>query len=160
MNHPVVFAGSFDPVTNGHLDIIRRARTIFGEVIVLLMPNAQKKTLFTLEERAALIKEALAGETGVQVVTAEGLLVNFLKEHNLRVVVRGVRNASDWDYEMRNEAYNKLFYPELETVILPARTDAWFISSSGVKEAFKYGADISSLVPPCALKALQKKLKI
>ena len=157
MNKPVVFAGSFDPVTNGHLDIIRRARSIFGAVIVLVMPNHQKQTLFSLEQRVALLGQALQGQDNIQVQTATGLLTDYLQQNGLNCVVRGIRNATDLDYEQRTEAYNKLFFPAMQTVYLTASREYSFISSSAVKEAFSYGGDISSLVPPCVLEILKKK---
>ena len=158
MNKPVVFAGSFDPVTNGHLDIIRRSRRIFGDVVVLIMPNKQKNPLFSLEERAELVRRALQDDMqNVRVEIAEGLLCDYLKRQGLSVVVRGIRNATDLDYEQRAEAYNKLFFPALETVYLSAKNEYAFISSSSVKEAFLYGGDISSLVPACVLESLRKK---
>ena len=157
MKNAVVFAGSFDPVTNGHLDIIRRAREIFGAVVVLVMPNRQKKTLFSLEERAELLRKSLAGEEQITVETAEGLLTDYLKKKGLFVVVRGIRNAADLAYEEQTAFYNKRFFPSMETVFLPARAEHIYLSSSGVKEAFLYGGDITSLVPPCVVEALRQK---
>ena len=149
MKNAVVFAGSFDPVTNGHLDIIRRAREIFGAVVV--------KTLFSLEERAELLRKSLAGEEQITVETAEGLLTDYLKKKGLFVVVRGIRNAADLAYEEQTAFYNKRFFPSMETVFLPARAEHIYLSSSGVKEAFLYGGDITSLVPPCVVEALRQK---
>lgn len=154
---PVVFAGSFDPVTNGHLDIIRRARAIFGAVVVVVAENAKKKTLFTAEERVALLKKALVREKNVQVDSTKGLLVNYLKKHRFKVLVRGVRGAEDMPTEMTNAHYNSYFYPQAETVFLLCSPQHAFISSSGVKEAFSYGADVSGLVPAEVLEALRCK---
>jgi len=157
MNKPVVFAGSFDPVTNGHKDLILRARAIFGSVIVLLMPNAQKKTLFSVEERVKLLSQLFAEEEGIRIDCAEGLLADYLKKNGLTVLVRGLRNTDDFSYEMGMQAYNRLFYPSAQTVFLPARREDLYISSSAVKEAFFCGGDVSSLVPPCVLEALSRK---
>lgn len=157
MNKPVVFAGTFDPVTNGHKDLILRARDIFGAVIVLLIPNAQKKTLFSVQERVELLSQLFEKEQGVRIDCAEGLLADYLKKNGLTVLVRGIRNADDFSYEMGLQEYNKLFYPQAQTVFLPARKADLYISSSAVKEAFFYGGDVSSLVPPCVLKALSLK---
>ena len=154
---PVVFAGSFDPVTNGHLDIIRRARDIFGAVVVVVADNAQKKTLFTVSERVALLKKVLAKEKNVQVDSTKGLLVNYLKKKGLKVLVRGLRGAEDIASEMTNARYNNYFYPKAETIFLPCLPQTAFISSSAVKEAFLYGADISGLVPMETIKALKAK---
>jgi len=156
---PVVFAGSFDPVTNGHLDIVRRARDIFGGVIVLVADNACKKTLFTAEERVDLLKKVLAKEKHVSVESTKGLLVNYLKRNGLKVLVRGLRGEEDLPHEMTNARYNAYFYPEAETIFLACSPDTAFISSSAVKEAAVYGADVSGLVPAEAALRLKAKLK-
>lgn len=159
MNRPAVYAGSFDPVTNGHLDIIRRARAIFGEVIVLVMPNANKQPMFRETERVALLREALRAEEGVRIEKAHGLLTDYLKKNDLRVLVRGLRGSADIEAEFVNAHYNKMFYPRVETVFLPCRPEYAFLSSSAVREAFSYGADIGEMVPPCVKTALKKKKK-
>lgn len=151
-----VYAGSFDPVTNGHVNVARRAREVFGQVVVLLIQNGRKKPLFSQEERLELLRQTFAGEDGIQVEKAEGLLVDYLKKHHLRVLVRGLRGAADLAPELTNAYYNNQFYPEAETVFLPARPEYAFLSSSAVREAAGYGADVSSLVPACVAKALQK----
>ena len=156
---PVVFAGSFDPVTNGHLDIIRRARAIFGAVVVLVAENACKQTLFTAEERVTLLEKVLAKEKNVQVDCTKGLLVNYLKKKGLKILVRGLRGAEDLPHEMTNARCNTHFYAKAETVFLPCSPDTAFISSSAVKEAFLYGADISGLVPAEVSNALKAKKK-
>lgn len=153
---PVVFPGSFDPVTNGHLDLIKRARAIFGAVVVLVLHNAQKQTKFTVQERVAFLKEAFKGEENITVDSAEGLLADYLKNHGYTTVVRGLRSAHDWNHERTNAHFNKRFYPVVETVFLPADEQYQFISSSAVKEAAAYGADISTWVPPCVAKAMKK----
>ena len=157
MTVPVVYAGSFDPVTNGHLDIIRRARAVFGEVVVLLMPNANKRCLFSREERLQLLKEVLQHEAGIRVDCAEGLLTDYLKKNHFKILVRGLRGPSDLDHELTNAHYNRLFYPSAETVFLPCRAEYAFLSASAVREAFAYGADIRGLVPECVAHALEKK---
>lgn len=160
MSFAAVYPGTFDPVTKGHLDIALRARDIFGSVVVLLIPNGNKKTLFTQAERFALLQEAFRGEPGIRVEQADGgLLSDYLKKNHLRLVVRGLRGASDVEYEFINAHYNKLFNPEIETVFLPGKPENAFLSSSAVREAFLYGADIISLVPPCVAEAINKKRK-
>ena len=154
---PAVYAGSFDPVTNGHMDIIRRARDVFGAVIVLVMPNACKRPLFTAQERVELLRQALQGEENVRVESAEGLLTDYLKKNGLKVLVRGLRGGGDLEHELANAFYNKQFYASAETVFLPGRPEYAFLSSSAVREAFSYGADVSALVPPGVAKALQRK---
>lgn len=157
MPTPVVFAGSFDPVTNGHIEIIRRAQAVFGAVVVLVMPNHNKQTLFSLSERKQLLEEVFKGCAYIQVASAEGLLVDYMKNHQLTVLVRGIRNSADWEYENKNRAYNELFYPQLQTVFLPADEKNACISSSAVKEAFVAGADVQKLVPACVRNALKRK---
>ncbi len=153
-----VYAGSFDPVTNGHLDIIRRARDVFGAVTVLVIPNGGKNPLFSLDERKMLLAEALRGEEGVLIETAAGgLLADYLKEHGFGVIVRGLRGAQDIEHEFTNAYYNHSFYPEAETVFLAARPEMSFVSSSAVREAAHYGADVSCWVPGCVAQALKNK---
>ncbi len=156
---PVVYAGSFDPVTNGHADIARRARDVFGSVIVLLIANANKHPLFSEDERFLLLQQTFKDEPGIRVERAGGLLTDFLKKHGLRVLVRGVRGPSDVAHEMLNAHYNKKFYPLVETVFLPGRAEYAFLSSSAVREAVGYGADVSDLVPPCVAQALAQKTR-
>ena len=159
MPKPVVFAGSFDPVTNGHIEIIRRAQRIFGEVLVLVMPNGQKQTLFSLQQRKRLLETVFKKEKHIKVGAAEGLLVMYMKKHHLTVLVRGIRNSVDLEYENSARAYNEQLYPSLETVFLPSSLLTSFISSSAVKEAFFCGADVSKWLPSCSLEALKKKNK-
>ncbi len=154
---PAVYAGSFDPVTNGHIDIALRARDIFGVVILLVIPNASKQPLLTQEERVSLIAEALKGESGVRVEKAEGLLVDYLRRNNLHILIRGLRGVSDLDHEMMNAYYNKTFFPQVETIFLSCRPEYTFLSSSAIREALQYGADVSGLVPGCVLRALEAK---
>ena len=155
---PVVFAGSFDPVTNGHIDLIKRARAVFGAVVVVVCYNATKKGCFSAQERVNLLKEALAGEENISVDYAQGLLADYMRTHNYTTLVRGLRSAHDWNHERTNAYFNKRFNPSVETVFLPADEKYQFVSSSAVKEAVTYGGDIAPLVPACAYKALQQKL--
>lgn len=153
---PVVFSGSFDPVTNGHLDLIKRARAVFGAVVVVVFHNKAKQAQFSVEERVAFLKEALKGETNITVDSAQGLLAEYMKTHGYTTVVRGLRTAHDWNHERTNAYFNKAFYPQLETVFLPAGEAYQFISSSAIKEAVSHGADISPWVPSCVQKAFKK----
>ena len=153
---PVVFSGSFDPVTNGHLDLIKRARAIFGAVVVVVFHNKSKQALFSVQERVAFLKEALKGEENIAVDSAQGLLVDYMKQHGYTTVVRGLRSAHDWNHERTNAYFNKVFDPQLETVFLPASETHQFISSSAIKEAVAHGADISPWVPPCVQDAFRQ----
>ena len=152
-----VYAGSFDPVTNGHLAIIRRASRIFGSLTVLVMENGAKSPLFTVAERVELLKASLAELPHVQVASAEGLLVDYLKKTGTHILVRGVRGGADIEQEMTNAYYNHLLFNEVETVFLPAGENERFISSSAVREIARLKGDVSSLVPSNVEQALQKK---
>lgn len=151
---PVVFAGSFDPVTNGHIDLIKRACTIFGAVVVVVCYNAHKQTRFSVPQRVAFLKEALAEVDNVAVEATETLLSDYMQAHGFTTLVRGLRTAHDWNHERTNAYFNKQLNGTVETVFLPADEKYQFISSSAVKEAAAYGADVSAWVPACVAKAL------
>ena len=155
----VVFPGSFDPVTNGHLDLIKRALAIFGAVRVVVLTNQTKSGMFPVQKRVQFLKEALKGMKGVRVDCAQGLLANYMKKNKLTTIVRGLRSAHDWNHERTNAYYNQLFNAKLETVFLPAATQDQYISSSAVKEAVAYGADVADLVPTCVAKAFKNAAK-
>ncbi|MBQ8032731.1 MAG: pantetheine-phosphate adenylyltransferase [Elusimicrobiaceae bacterium] len=154
---PVVFPGSFDPVTNGHIDLIKRAKSVFGAVRVIVFYNATKQGLFTPQERVQLLQEALSGEEDVTVESSTSVLADYMKKNGLTTIVRGLRSAHDWNYERTNAYYNHVFNPGVETVFFPADEKYQFISSSLVKEAAKYGADVSKFVPPCVCEALKTR---
>lgn len=153
---PVVFSGSFDPVTNGHIDLIKRARRIFGAVRVVVFVNATKQSRFSIGERVQFLQEALQGEANITVDQFDGLLAAYMKQQGLTTVVRGIRSAHDWNHERTQTYFNARFYPGLETVFLPSDEKYQFISSSAVKEAALYGGDVRDLVPACVAKALKK----
>lgn len=152
-----VYAGSFDPVTNGHLDIIRRASRLFSPLTVLVMDNGAKKPLFAKEERVKLLQEVLADLPQVRVDCAEGLLVDYLKKTGTHLLVRGVRTGADLDPELANAHHNHLLFNDVETVFLPARASERFTSSSVVREIASLGGDVSALVPERVAQALRKK---
>ena len=159
MQKPIaIFAGSFDPVTYGHLDIIKRARKIWGPLVVLVMQNGAKKGLFTLQERVRLLKKAVADIPGVSVETAGGLLADYAKKNHIKILVRALRSSADAPGELSQAHYNGLFNPELETVFLVADTLFQYVSSSAVREIARCGGNVSALVPPVVQKALTKKL--
>ena len=153
---PVVFSGSFDPVTNGHLDLIKRARAIFGAVVVVVFHNKAKQARFSVKERVTFLKEALKGEKNITVDSAQGLLADYMKKHGYTTVVRGLRTAHDWNHERTNAYFNKVVDSKLETIFLPADEAYQFISSSAIKEAAAHGADISAWVPRCVQRAFKK----
>ncbi|QXE02989.1 pantetheine-phosphate adenylyltransferase [Terribacillus sp. DMT04] len=152
-----MYPGSFDPVTNGHVDIIKRAAAIFDEVIVAVAVNSKKQPLFNAEERVELVQESLKPFPNVTVVKAEGLTVEFAKRYDARVLIRGLRAVSDFESEMQISGINRHLEPELETLFITADAAYSFLSSSIVKEAASYGADISKLVPPPVHKAIKQK---
>ncbi len=152
-----VYAGSFDPVTNGHLDIILRAARLFGGLTVLVMKNAGKTPLFTIQERVALLQQVTAEIPGVEVTCADGLLADYARAHQVKILVRGVRGQADLEPELEAAYFNKKFFPEAETVFLPACAELQHISSSAVKEAVRAGADVSAFVPPQVVQALRAK---
>jgi len=153
----VVFPGSFDPVTNGHLDLLSRASRLAERVVVAVAVNTSKKPLFSLEERCALLEEATAHIAGIEVIPFSGLLADFAIKQQAQALIRGVRGASDADYELQLAQVNSCLNPLLETILLPASARTGFISSTIVKEVFKHDGDIDLFAPPCVKKALLKK---
>jgi len=153
----VIFPGSFDPITNGHLDLIVRASKLAERVVVAIAKNETKNTLFNLHERSALLVEATQHIAGVDIVPFSGLLANLAVEQQAQALIRGIRGTTDADYEIQLSQVNKSLNPELETILLAANGGCSFISSTVVKEVFKHGGDISQLAPLCVQKALLSK---
>lgn len=152
-----VYPGSFDPLTLGHIDIIRRIQPILGEVTLLISSNPSKKSLFTPDERKMLAEEALRGLKGVNVAVHEGLTVDYLKEAGARVIVRGLRAVSDYEYELVMANMNKKLSPNIETMIVFASPEFYYVSSNTVKEVAMNGGTVKDLVPPNVAKALKTK---
>lgn len=152
-----VYPGSFDPITNGHLDMIDRARRLYSEVLVAVGENPDKPSLFPMPERVELVREAVRHFGNVTVETFRGLFVKFLRERKLRVVLRGVRNSSDFEYELQMSFANRAQHPELETVFLPASAEWAFLSSRLVREIASLGGDVSRFVPPAVQKAIRRR---
>ena len=153
----VIFPGSFDPVTNGHLDLLQRASRLADRVVVAVAVNNSKKTLFNLQERCALLEEAVSEIKGIEVIPFSGLLADFALEHQAQALIRGIRGATDADYELQLAQVNKALNPELETILLAANANFGFISSTVVKEVFKHHGDISHFAPACVKEALLTK---
>jgi len=153
----VVFPGSFDPVTNGHLDLITRASFLAERVIVAVAINTSKHPLFDLKERCSLLSLATEHLNGVEIIPFNGLLADFAKEHQAQALLRGIRGATDADYEIQLAQVNRSLNTQLETILLPAHASTGFISSTVVKEVFKHGGDIRQLVPTCVQKAFIKQ---
>lgn len=156
---PVVYPGSFDPVTNGHVDVVRRASAVFGKVIVAVASNVRKSATFTVEERVEMLRAAFEGIPGVEVDAFEGLLVDYLDGTGAKVVIRGVRAVSDYEFEFQMAHMNRQLRPGIETVFLVAGPEEFFISSTAVKEVACFGGDVSSFVPPCVVERLRARMK-
>jgi pantetheine-phosphate adenylyltransferase len=139
--------GTFDPVTNGHIDIIRRAATSFGSVVVAVLENPGKAPLFSVEDRVSMLKEAIADVEGVQVEAFSGLLVNYARSKGSAVVVKGIRAVSDFDYELQMAQMNHRM-AGVETFFVPTSPQWSYLSSSLIKEVVRFGGDVSGLVPP------------
>lgn len=149
--------GSFDPITNGHLDIISRGAKIFDEVIVAIFDNHSKAPLFTAEERIDLISKATAHLPNVSADSSNGLLVDYAKAQDANAILRGLRAISDFEYEMQITSMNKKLEPEIETIFMMTNNQYSFLSSSIVKEVAKYDANIECLVPKVVVEAIRKK---
>lgn len=152
-----VYPGSFDPLTNGHLDLIIRGSKLFDELQVAVLNNPNKKSLFTFDERVNIIKECTKNLYNVNVVSFDGLLANYCHENNINAIVRGLRATSDFEYEFQMAHMNRELAPDVETVMLTTTTEYSYISSSLVKEVFKFNGDISRLVPEFVLEELMRK---
>lgn len=150
-----VYPGSFDPVTNGHLDILNRACSLFDKVIVLVANNPNKSSNFSALERVEMIKEATKGNKKVEVTSDSGLTVEFAKKHQATHLIRGLRAVSDFEYEFQLASANEYIDPKIDTVFLMARGDKTFISSSSIITMAKQGIDVSKLVPESVLKRLK-----
>ena len=153
-----VCPGSFDPVTNGHLDIISRASTLFDEVVVAVLINKSKKSLFTVDERMDMLREVCAEYPNVKVDSFHGLLVNFCRERGIVAIVKGLRAVSDFDYELQMAQMNSSLAP-VETVFVPTSPAYSFLAASLVKEVATYGGDVSGLVPEHVLPLLTARLQ-
>jgi pantetheine-phosphate adenylyltransferase len=152
----VVYPGTFDPITRGHEDVVRRASGLFGEVIVAVA-ESREKILFSLEERVDMAREVFADFTNVRVEGFNGLLMNFVQLHDARVVLRGLRAVSDFEYEFQLAGMNRNLYPEVETLFLTPAEKYTFISATMVREVARFGGDVSKFVSPYVIKKLLKK---
>lgn len=152
-----VVPGSFDPVTFGHLDIIKRAADIFDVVYVAVLNNSSKQSLFSVEERMALMAEVTKALPNVRIESSSGLLIDYAKEKGAKAIVRGLRAVSDFEYEMQITSMNRFLDETIETFFIMTKNQYSFLSSSIVKEAAKYGSDVRELVPDCVERALKEK---
>lgn len=160
MNDPVgvaLYAGSFDPPTYGHVDLVERAAKLFPRVVVAVGVNPSRAPLFGIDERIELLRSIVAGHANVVVEKFEGLLVDYGKRVGARVIVRGLRVGADFEYELQIAHANADLRPEIDTVFLPTRTSYGFISASLVREIASYGGDVSRYAPPEVCEALKQK---
>lgn len=153
-----VYPGTFDPVTNGHIDIIKRSKNLFDKLYVVIPNNTNKQPLFSLEERMALLKEVLKDEEFVEVATTELLTVDFAKNVGANSMLRGLRMVSDFEYELQMATMNKCLNDKIETVFIMSSHEYSFLSSSSVKEIARFGGDYSSFVPEVVRLAVEKKI--
>ena len=155
-----VYPGSFDPITNGHLDLIQRALRIFDRIIVAVASNTFKKSLFSIEERMEMIRESLKEYPNVSIDSFQGLLVKYAREQKARAILRGLRAVTDFEYEFQLAMMNRRLEPEVETVFLMTGMRWVFLSSSILKEAAVHGGDIEGMVPEIVVKKLKEKFEL
>ncbi len=152
--------GTFDPITNGHVDIIERAARVFDRVFVTLFPNPEKRALFSVEERLDMIRDAVRGLPNVAVEAYDGMVTEYARERGIGVVIRGLRAVSDFEYEFQMAQMNMRLHPELETFFMMTRPEHAYLSSSIVKTVARYGGNVSGLVPPLVERRLAEKLRL
>ncbi len=152
-----IYPGSFDPITNGHLDILKRALKVFDEVIVLVASNPNKKSRFSASERVEMVSEAVKGFKGVSVDSTNELTVEYAKKHGASHLIRGLRAVTDFEYEFSLSATNEFIDNSIDMVFFMSHSETNFISSSSVDELYRNGVDISKLVPPSVMKMYKSK---
>jgi len=158
MNVKALYPGTFDPPTNGHVDLIQRGAKLFEHLTVAILKNPVKNPLFTVEERVEMLKEATSTLNNVSIATFGGLMVDFARIHGATAVLRGIRAISDYEHEFQMALMNRRLAPEVETVFLQPAGRYSFVSSRMVKEVFSFGGDVSGLVPPNVLKRLRARI--
>jgi pantetheine-phosphate adenylyltransferase len=154
-----VYPGTFDPLTRGHEDLVRRAASLFDSVILAVADSRAKRTFFTLEERVEMAREVLGGMKNVEIVGFSGLLIDFVRQHKARVVLRGLRAVSDFEYEFQLAGMNRSLYPDFETLFLTPSEQHMFISATLVREIALLGGDVSKFVDPRVQARLRTKAK-
>jgi pantetheine-phosphate adenylyltransferase len=155
-----IYPGSFDPITNGHLDLVERGAKLFGRMVVAVLQNEAKQPLFSAAERVAMLREVLAGIENVEVDCFEGLLVNYAARRGASVILRGIRAVSDYEYELQMALMNRRIDKDIETVFLMASEANSFVSSRLVKEVVRMGGDVGGFVPPSVARCLQERFKV
>ena len=155
-----IYPGSFDPITYGHLDLIDRASKLADRLIVAVLQNAEKQPLFSVEERMEMLREVIAPYPNAEVDSFQGLLVDYARQRNAHLVVRGIRAISDYEFELQMALMNRRLRPELETVFLMASEAHSFVSSRLVKDLFRLGGEISGFVPPAVERRLKERMAV
>ncbi|NUN04133.1 MAG: pantetheine-phosphate adenylyltransferase [Bdellovibrio sp.] len=159
MSRVAVYPGSFDPITSGHVDIINRIARQYDQVIVLVAQSSQKSSMFSAEERKSLIEKSLSHLQNVKVDIFGGLTVDYMKKANSKVIIRGLRAVVDFEYELTMANMNRKIAPEIETLLVFASPEFYYVSSRGVKELALNNGPLKDLVPECVIKALDEKIK-
>lgn len=152
-----VYPGSFDPITNGHIDVLKRALNVFDKVILLIAENNSKRCRFSLEDRLTMTKDAIKDLEGVTVDSTNGLTVEYAKKHNAKFLIRGLRAVTDFEYEFQLNAANNYVDPSIDVVFFMSHNETTFISSSAIDSMVKNNVDISALVPPSVVKMYKKR---
>ena len=153
------YPGSFDPISNGHLDIIKRAAKLFDELHIVVSYNIKKQSSFSVEERISMLKKVTEGIPNIVITSYSGLVVSYCKENNINVIIRGMRNYSDFETEFSLFQYNKDIYPNVETILLMPEAKNQIISSSAIKELVAFGVSIEKYVPKCLVDEITKKFQ-
>ncbi len=155
----VVYPGTFDPITRGHEDLVRRASTLFDEIVVAVADSRGKRPFFDVDERVAMAKEALAAFPNVRVEGFSGLLMEFLRKHDAKIILRGLRAVSDFEYEFQMAGMNRNLYPDVETLFLTPAEQYMFISATMVREIASLGGDVSPFVNPSVIPHMKARLE-
>ncbi|MEQ1777943.1 MAG: pantetheine-phosphate adenylyltransferase [Nitrosomonas sp.] len=154
----VIYPGTFDPITRGHEDLVRRASRLFDQVVVAVAVSSGKKPFFTLEERVEMAQQALSDCSNVQIMAFSGLLMNFLQQQNAHIILRGLRAASDFEYEFQMAGMNRCMYPDVETLFMTPSEQYMFVSATMVREIASLGGNADAFVHPLVAKKLREKL--
>ncbi len=157
MSGPIIYPGTFDPITNGHIDLIERASKLFSKVVVAITASSKKETLFNLEEREALVKGSLEKYSNVEVCNFSGLLIDLSRSKNINMILRGLRAISDFEYELQLASINRVMEPKIETVFLTPSEKYSYVSASMVREIASLGGDVSLFAPKIVQDALNLK---
>lgn len=157
--HKAIYPGSFDPITNGHLDILDRSLVLFSEIVVVVAGTGSKNPLFSPDERVEIIREVVRDRKGVTVERWPGLIMDYARKHQVSAVIRGLRAASDFEHEFLMASMNKQLNPDVETLFMMTAQHLYFVSSTMIKDLFYYGGDISPYVPAPVIASLKTKRK-